>query len=119
MLQRTIAHNEIIQNTNWVVGSECYVCDRWCYTLFVVATDKSSTLSGSYELLHSRSKHTKLIDIREYARRMVEASGNKDLDREHYMKMLPNDKRQELIENTDGQMDRLKKRFDSQDITLY
>ena len=59
------------------------------------------------------------MDIREYARRIVENTGNADLDRESYLKMLPNDKRQEMIENIDGKMDKLKKRFEAKDITLY
>ena len=59
------------------------------------------------------------MDIREYARKMVENTGNLDLDREHYMKMLPDDKRQELVENIDGKLDILKKRMLEKDITLY
>tara|TARA_B110000285_G_scaffold215829_1_gene262547 strand:+ start:1423 stop:1575 length:153 start_codon:yes stop_codon:yes gene_type:complete len=50
---------------------------------------------------------------------MVESSGNPDLDREHYLKMLPDDKRQELVENIDGKLDILKKRMLEKDITLY
>lgn len=102
-----------------MLSPECYVCNRWCYTLFVVPKDKRSTLSGSYELLHNRSKNTELVDIREYARKTVENSGNPDLDRESYLKMLPNDKRQELVENTEGKLDVLKRRLSEKDITLY
>ena len=50
---------------------------------------------------------------------MVENSGNPDLDRESYIKMLPNEKRQELIENIEGKLDHLKKRLLEKDITLY
>ena len=50
---------------------------------------------------------------------MVESTGNPDLDRERYIKILPEDKRQVTIENVDGKLDELKKRFEDKDITLY
>jgi len=42
---------------------------------------------------------------------MVESTGNPDLDREKYIKMLPEDTRQVMLENIDGKLDQLKKRF--------
>jgi len=37
ILQRVMGHPEIVEmNNKWVHHHECYVCDRWAHTLFVM-----------------------------------------------------------------------------------
>ena len=37
IIQRTIAHSEIENNKEWILSRQnCYICERWQYTLFIV-----------------------------------------------------------------------------------
>lgn len=49
ILARCIAHPEIKGNKQWKVMSECYLCNRWEYTMFLKVNDgKSETIQGSF-----------------------------------------------------------------------
>lgn len=57
IIQRTIAHDEIKGNNQWMVRDSCYCCERWKFTLFFVekesATSDDLCIEGSFELLNT------------------------------------------------------------------
>lgn len=117
-MQRTIAHREIEGNGRWLIGTDCYVCSRWQYTLVVAPYDPQARLSGTFETLHhGPCTSAKLVDIREFARQLVEVTGVEEQDRAHYLALLPSARRAEL--SSDPELTQLQQRLTARDLTLY
>lgn len=80
-------------------------------------------MSGTFDLLYQPkslggANAIKLKDIREFARDLVETTGNEEEDRESYLRLLPRGRRAEL-ENHSYDMKDFKSRFEKRDLTLY
>ena len=97
VIQRTTAHNEIEGNRQWIIGVDCYVCSRWKYSLFVAPRRGPVKISGTFETLHHGAcTSAKTLDIRQFARRLVEVSGVEEEDRANYVALLPEEARATL-----------------------
>lgn len=118
VLQRTIAHNEIDGNKRWQLSPFCFVTDRWKYSIFALR-EGEQYVQGSFELLH-HVKGSKMqgVDVREFARRLIETSGDVDTDFKVYCAMLPEDVQDDLRPDYEGRQ-LILKRMKEQDLTLY
>jgi len=124
VLQRTLAHPEITGNGKWHVSTdECFVCDRWQYTIVYGRGRKDNldqtvvpAMSSSFKLLNNSK--VDLVDVRELARRVVENSGDPELDREQYWATWNEQKRAAMTEVPE-QVQKFKRRFTDRDLSLY
>lgn len=118
VLQRTVGHSEIIANKIWLKLKSCYICNRDRYTLFL-SNQPDVSIMGTFDLLYSVKKiHIKLVDIREFARSLVEVTGSDEHDRREYTKLLPLDVQSQLKKDR-GAIRRFETRWTRKDITLY
>lgn len=106
VLQRTIAHPEISSNRQWLIRDECYVCSRWKYTLFVA--DREGSVDGKFQTLDGKTPQ--LIDIKGFARTVVEGKGGCESDLDTFIELLP-PARKVQIEDDQKDMFELKTRF--------
>ena len=119
VIQRTTAHKEIEGNRQWIIGVDCYVCSRWKYSLFVAPHKPPAKISGTFETLHhGPCTSAEMLDIRQFARRLVEVSGVEEEDRANYVALLPEEVRATL-ESDQQAMLALQKRLTAKDLTLY
>ena len=100
-----------------MIRTECYVCCRWQYSL-IVAEEANAQINGSFVLLHGTPQTAPLVDIREFARSLVETTGLEEADLARYLDMIPAHERESLESNTEL-FAAFKARFKEQDITLY
>ena len=102
-----------------MVGTDCYVCSRWKYTLIAAPCEGQASLSGTFESLqHGPITSAKPVDIREFARRLIEVSGTPEENRAHYIALLPAARRSQVRADPDL-MAALLERIASRDLTLY
>lgn len=69
-------------------------------------------------LLHGSPQAAPLVDIREFARSLVETTGKEDVDLARYLDVLP-PREKESLESNAELFAAFKVRFKEQDISLY
>jgi hypothetical protein len=85
----------------------------------VAPYDSQAKLTGTFETLHhGPCTSAKPVDIREFARRLVEGTGAEDKDRANYIGLLPSARRAELRANPEL-LAKLQQRLLARDLTLY
>lgn len=122
ILQRALAHPEIRGNARWVCsGKDCYCCERWKYTIFILdarsVDGDEITLEGTFELLTTPDKESlNMMDVREFARHLIEITGETAEDMERYLALLSPEARDQLTEEDIAE---LGSRMAKHDLTLY
>ena len=86
--------------------------------MFFVEKEKEAVIDGSFELLNNDSRSIKPIDIREFARNLVEITGDPEDDMQRYLQAIPKVDRDQ-IESDQYQLNKFKKQFEKRDIQLY
>ena len=75
-------------------------------------------IDGTFELLNHESKGIKPIDVREFARRVVEVTGDPEVDSQRYLDLLPKLPRDRL-EHDEKAFEEFMVSFNAKDLKLY
>jgi len=75
-------------------------------------------IEGTFELLNHENKGLKPIDVREFARRLVEVTGDPEGDVQRYLDLLPKLPR-ERLEHDEKAMEDFMVTFNAKDLNLY
>ena len=75
-------------------------------------------IEGTFELLNHENKGLKPIDVREFARTLVEVTGDPETDAKSYVDLLPKPPR-ERLENDEKAKEEFMVTFNAKDLKLY
>lgn len=102
ILQRTLAHPEIPGNGQWILNTECYICGGWEYSQVCTQvkgeTAPSLRMNSTVCMLNNADMDkVELVDVRQFAKRLIERGENKSDDFSAFLQALPDKLRRELI----------------------
>lgn len=70
--------------------AECYVCDRWKYTLFMLKGAPGTTLRGTFRMLNNSCQdEVELVDIREFASKLAHKTNSNEKNFQTLMEANP------------------------------